>query len=71
MTDSDKPLHPVRHRSLSRKTERSSKGALETYAIRLKLVLKRNRIEKDAGDAVFDKLTATADLGSIHLEFEE
>ena len=38
-----------------------SKGALETYAIRLKLVLKRNRIEKDAGDAVFDKLTATAE----------
>ena len=38
-----------------------SKGALETYAIRLKIVLKRNRIEKDAGDAVFDKLTATAE----------
>ena len=38
-----------------------SKGALETYAIRLKLVLKRNRIEKDTGDAVFDKLTATAE----------
>ena len=38
-----------------------SKGALETYAIRLKLVLKRNRIEKDAGDTVFDKLTATAE----------
>jgi hypothetical protein len=38
-----------------------SNGALETYAIRLKLVLKRNRIEKDAGDAVFDKLTATAE----------
>ena len=36
-------------------------GALETYAIRLKIVLKRNRIEKGAGDAVFDKLTATAE----------
>jgi hypothetical protein len=34
-------------------------GALETYAIRLQIVLKRNRIEKDAGDAVFDRLTAT------------
>ena len=38
-----------------------SKGALETYAIRLRLVLKRNRIEKETGDAVFDKLTATAE----------
>ena len=36
-----------------------SMGALETYAIRLQIVLKRNRIEKDAGDAVFDRLTAT------------
>ena len=38
-----------------------SKGALETYAIRLRIVLKRNRIEKEAGDAVFDKLTAAAE----------
>lgn len=37
-----------------------SKGALETYAIRLKIALKRNRIDKGAGDAVFDRLTATA-----------
>ena len=38
-----------------------SKGALETYAIRLKIVLNRNKTDKDAGDSVFDKLTATAE----------
>ena len=34
------------------------RGALETYAIRLKLALKRARISKDAGNAAFDRLTA-------------
>ena len=38
-----------------------SKGALETYAIRLRIVLKRNKIDNDTGDKVFDKLTATAE----------
>jgi len=38
-----------------------SRGALETYAIRLRLVLKRSRIAKEAGDAVFGRLTAAAD----------
>ena len=38
-----------------------SRGALETYAIRLRIVLKRSRIAKEAGDAVFGRLTAAAD----------
>jgi hypothetical protein len=33
-----------------------SKGALETYAVRLKIVLKRNGIVKDEGNDVFDNL---------------
>ena len=33
-------------------------GALATYAIRLKIALKRSRISKDAGNASFDRLTA-------------
>ena len=38
-----------------------SRGALETYAIRLQIALKRNRISKEAGDAIFDRLTAAAE----------
>ena len=34
-------------------------GALATYAIRLKIALKRNQISQDAGNAVFDRLTAS------------
>lgn len=33
-------------------------GALATYAIRLKIALKRAKISVDAGNTVFDKLTA-------------
>ena len=33
-------------------------GALATYAIRLKIALKRSQISKDAGNAAFDRLTA-------------
>ena len=33
-------------------------GALATYAIRLKIALKRSLISKDAGNASFDRLTA-------------
>ena len=33
-------------------------GALATYAIRLKIALKRSKISKDAGNASFDRLTA-------------
>lgn len=35
-----------------------SRGALETYAIRLKIALKRSAVSKDAGNTVFDRLTA-------------
>lgn len=38
-----------------------SAGALETYAIRLRILLKRNRVSKDAGNAIFDRLTAAAE----------
>ena len=38
-----------------------SMGALETYSIRLKILLKRNRTSKDAGSAIFDQLTAAAE----------
>ena len=38
-----------------------SRGALETYAIRLQIVLRRNRISQEAGNALFDRLTADAD----------
>ena len=34
------------------------KGALATYAIRLKIALKRTMISKDTGNAAFDRLTA-------------
>jgi hypothetical protein len=34
-------------------------GALATYAIRLKIAVKRTGISKDAGNAAFDRLTAT------------
>ena len=33
-------------------------GALATYAIRLKIALKRSKISKDAGNASFDRLTS-------------
>lgn len=39
------------------------RGALETYAIRLKLALKRSRISKDGGNAAFDRLTAGTRIG--------
>lgn len=38
-----------------------SRGALETYAIRLQIAIKRNSISKEAGNAIFDSLTAAAD----------
>ncbi|MBO5940798.1 MAG: hypothetical protein J6R18_06370 [Kiritimatiellae bacterium] len=38
-----------------------SYGALETYALRLKIVLKRNGVSKKDGDAIFDKLTSAAE----------
>ena len=34
-----------------------SSGALETYAIRLQILLRRNRISKENGDAIFGRLT--------------
>ena len=39
-------------------SEPLGKGALATYAIRLKIALKRTLISKDAGNASFDRLTA-------------
>ncbi len=33
-----------------------SRGALETYAIRLQIVLKRNRISRETGNGIFDKI---------------
>lgn len=39
-----------------------SMGALETYAIRLRIALKRNRILRDAGDAIFGLLTDAAEV---------
>lgn len=35
------------------------KGALTTYAVRLKLALKRSAISREAGNAAFDRLTAS------------
>lgn len=35
-----------------------SRGALETYAIRLRIAIKRAAVSKEAGNAVFDRLTA-------------
>ncbi len=34
------------------------RGALNAYAVRLKIALKRGRISADAGNAAFDRLTA-------------
>ncbi|MBQ4384468.1 MAG: hypothetical protein II823_00915 [Kiritimatiellae bacterium] len=34
-------------------------GALATYAVRLRIAAKRTEISKDAGNAAFDRLTAT------------
>ena len=39
-------------------SEPLGKGALATYAIRLKIALKRTTISKEAGNAAFDRLTA-------------
>ena len=39
-------------------SEPLGKGALATYAIRLKIALKRTKISTDAGNASFDRLTA-------------
>ena len=39
-------------------SEPLGKGALATYAIRLRIALKRSLISKDAGNASFDRLTA-------------
>jgi hypothetical protein len=34
------------------------RGALEAYAIRLKIAIKRSKMSKEAGKAVFDRLTS-------------
>jgi hypothetical protein len=39
-------------------------GALATYAVRLKIALKRSKISKEAGLAVFDRIAAEANIGS-------
>ena len=39
-----------------------SKGALETYAIRLKIILKRNSIIRETGDAIFGRLTDATEV---------
>ena len=39
-------------------SEPLGKGALATYAIRLKIALKRTKISKESGNAAFDRLTA-------------
>ena len=39
-----------------------SRGALETYAIRLGIALKRNGIARESGDAVFGRLTDAAEI---------
>ena len=38
-----------------------SVGALETYAIRLKIAIRRNGVSKEAGDAIFEKFTSSAE----------
>ncbi len=38
------------------------KGALQTYAIRLKIALKRAKISTDEGNAAFDRLTAATKI---------
>ena len=42
---------------LTDRTAPLGRGALATYAIRLKIALKRTAISKDAGNAAFDRLT--------------
>lgn len=39
-----------------------SRGALATYAIRLRIALRRAAISRDAGNAAFDRLTAETNL---------
>ncbi len=41
------------------------KGALQTYAIRLKIALKRDKISSDAGNSAFDRLTAETKRESL------
>ncbi len=41
------------------------KGALQTYAIRLKIALKRDKISSTAGNAAFDRLTAETKRESL------
>ena len=36
-----------------------SRGALETYAVRLQIVLKRNRISKESGNGIFDQIVGS------------
>ncbi len=38
------------------------KGALQTYAVRLKIALRRSAISSDAGNSAFDRLTAETKL---------
>jgi len=38
------------------------KGALATYAVRLKIALKRSLISQDKGNAAFDRLTASTKI---------
>ena len=38
-----------------------SRGALEAYAIRLKIALKRNRISREAGDGIFENIANAAE----------
>lgn len=39
-----------------------SRGALETYAVRLKIALKRNGIVRETGDEIFGRLTDAAEV---------
>ena len=39
-----------------------SAGALETYAIRLRIALKRNGIARESGDEIFGRLTDAAEI---------
>ena len=39
------------------------RGAIATYAVRLKIVLKRAKISREAGGAVFEKMTGAANAG--------
>ena len=44
---------------LTKATDPLGAGALATYAVRLRIAAKRTEISKDAGNAAFDRLTAT------------